>query len=139
MAEPRDKDARKFYRAARERWDDAEFLADSDRTTAAVYMAGYSVECTLKALVLIQAPKGKRADVLASFRGKVGHDFGWLRLQYAKFGGAPFPADIVQAMSVLDSWDTNLRYEPGTLAEDQAREFLDAVDVTRVWADGRLS
>lgn len=69
MPEPRDKDARRFYRAARERWDDAEFLADADRTTGAVYMAGYCVECVLKALIVAQAPRKSRAAVLARSAG----------------------------------------------------------------------
>jgi HEPN domain-containing protein len=137
MAEPRDTDARRFYRAARERWDDAEFLRDSGRTTAAVYMAGYSVECALKALVISHAPKSKRKDVLATFRGKIAHDLDWLRRRYAEYGGARPPLSVAGDFRIVDKWDTDLRYEPRTIPGKEADEFLAAVRVIWAWADGR--
>jgi hypothetical protein len=44
--------ARRFDRAAIQRFDDAQFLLSGSRTNAAVYLAGYSVECMMKALIL---------------------------------------------------------------------------------------
>jgi hypothetical protein len=44
MALPNVAMARRFYRAAKQRYDDAEFLLAGNRTTAAVYLAGYRVE-----------------------------------------------------------------------------------------------
>jgi hypothetical protein len=102
-------------------------------------MAGYAVECSLKALVLAQTPKKRRADVLASFRGNVGHDFDWLRRQYLAVGGQSLPTACLAAFTLVNFWGTNLRYEPGTIPVKDAEEFLHAVRVIREWADGRLS
>jgi len=42
---------------AKQRFDDALLLLEMGRTTAAVYLAGYSVECMLKALILSAVPQ----------------------------------------------------------------------------------
>lgn len=58
---PISKNARLFYRAAKQRFDDALLLLELKRTTAAVYLAGYSIECMLKALIFIDSswqPRG---------------------------------------------------------------------------------
>lgn len=52
MPIPRSTNARLFYRAAKERLEDAELLLSLNRTTAAVYLAGYGVECMIKSLIL---------------------------------------------------------------------------------------
>ena len=53
MPIPTSSNARLFYRAAKERFEDAELLLSLNRTTGAVYLAGYSVECIIKSLILI--------------------------------------------------------------------------------------
>lgn len=138
MGMPRDKDAKRFYRAADQRWEDSEFLLESERTTAAVYLAGYCVECLLKALILAQAGS-KKDEVLASFRGSGAHNYDWLRFMYSKYGGADFPKEIVEAFVIIEDWGTDLRYQPGTIPLNDAEEFLIAVRRIWAWADGRLS
>jgi hypothetical protein len=51
MALPTAKEAQPFYQSALQRFEDAQYLLDGERTTAAIYLAGYSVECMLKALI----------------------------------------------------------------------------------------
>jgi HEPN domain-containing protein len=51
---PRDQETKRFYRAAGQRLEDARFLTESTRTTAAVLLAEYCVECVLKALIITQ-------------------------------------------------------------------------------------
>jgi len=82
MGMPREKHAKRFYRAAEQRWKDAEFLLESERTTAAVYLAGYCVERLLKALILSQAPSDEKENVLNKFRGSVAHKYDLLRFMY---------------------------------------------------------
>ena len=50
MGLPKPIEARLYYRAAKQRFDDAQLLLGAGRTTAAIYLAGYTVECFLKAL-----------------------------------------------------------------------------------------
>jgi hypothetical protein len=45
MALPKPVEARRYYRAAVQRFDDAQLLLEQSRTTGAVYLAGYTVEC----------------------------------------------------------------------------------------------
>lgn len=140
MGVPRDKDAKRFYRAAGQRLEDATFLRDAARTTAAVYLAGYCVECMWKALIVTQAGP-KKDEVLDLFRGASAHNYDWLRSIYDKYGGKP-PSkkdkELRNAFVIVGSWRTDMRYDPGTIPEDDAQEFLDAVRQIWKWADERL-
>jgi hypothetical protein len=92
----------------------------------------------LKALILTQVPKGEREEVLKLFRGGKAHDYDWLRDVYHSKEGAHFPPDVVQAFSTVSVWGTEMRYQPGTIPDDDAEEFLVAVETIWDWADGRL-
>ena len=70
MALPHAKEARPFYQAAKQRLEDARYLLDAKRSTGAIYLAGYGVECMLKALILATLPAKKRAAMLDSFRAR---------------------------------------------------------------------
>jgi HEPN domain-containing protein len=74
VALPSAEHARHFYRAAKQRFDDALLLLEMGRTTAAIYVAGYSVECLRKALMLAVVPRGQAEEVLSMFRGAPAHD-----------------------------------------------------------------
>ena len=140
MGIPRDKDAKRYYLAARHRQTDAVFLLDADRTTAAVYLAGYCVECVLKALILTQVPGDKKEEVLDEFRGAGAHNFDRLRSLYHKHGGSRFPKAVVEGFVIIrdQRWGPDLRYNPATTPADEAEEFLEAVKTIWAWADGRL-
>ena len=56
MAVPRGKEARLFYRCAKQRSGEARVLQAAFMPTGAVYLAGYSVECILKALIFSVVP-----------------------------------------------------------------------------------
>jgi hypothetical protein len=138
MASPRSKDARLFYRCAFQRYEEAEVLLRARYTTGAVYLAGYTVECILKALILSVVPPGQTSAVLESFRGHRAHDYEWLKLVYRQHGGALPPREVNRNFTLVDRWSTALRYAPGTLKEEDARSFLKAVGAIVGWADGRL-
>jgi HEPN domain-containing protein len=59
---------------AKQRFDDALLLLEMGRTTAAVYLAGYSVEYMLKALILSAVPQAQEEAILGRFRGARAHD-----------------------------------------------------------------
>jgi HEPN domain-containing protein len=138
---PSDLDARRFYRAAGQRLEDAAFLLEAARTTAAVYLAGYCVECLWKALIITQAGAEKKKDALNLFRGSVAHNYDWLRSLYDTYGGKPPPKsdkELTGAFVIVGSWRTDQRYNPGTIPADEAEDFLEAVRRVWKWADGRL-
>lgn len=138
MALPTSEHARRFYRAAKQRFDDALLLLEMRRTTAAVYLVGYSVECMLKALILSVVPRGQEAEVLGMFRGTRAHDYEWLLRLYVDKGGAKIPPPVVPHFARVNSWSTDMRYTPGTIAVREAQAFVDSATEILTWADGRL-
>jgi HEPN domain-containing protein len=138
VAMPSSVQARRFYRAAKQRFDDALLLLEMERTTAAVYLAGYSVECMLKALILSAVPPAQEAAFLTRFRGARAHDYEWLLELYAEQGGARLPASVVPHFARVNSWSTDMRYTPGTIAAHEAQAFVAAAIAIMTWADGRL-
>ena len=139
MGLPAAQEARPFYRAGKQRFEDARFLLDkADRTTGAIYLAGYGVECLLKALVLSVVPTASRREMVANFRGARAHNFDWLKARYFEHGGAPFPSEIAKAFALVNTWDTEWRYRSGKAPPREAEDFLRAAEQIIIWADGRL-
>jgi len=138
MALPRFGQARGFYQAAKQRYDDARYLLHGDRTTAAVYLAGYAVECMLQALILSRTPQRQQPRVVKTFRGSRAHDFGWLVKAYRDRGGLRPSAGVPRLLSRVSSWTTDIRYRSGAVKESDAIFFLQATDEILRWADGRL-
>jgi len=138
VAMPSSAHARRFYRAAKQRFDDALLLLEMERTTAAIYLAGYSVECMLKALILYAVPQVQAAELLGMFRGARAHDYEWLLHLYVEKGGARMPPSVVPHFARVNAWSTDMRYVPGTIAAHEVQAFLDAAIEIMTWADGRL-
>lgn len=134
----RSRDARIFYRCAFQRLDDAQLLLKAHRTTGAVYLAGYSVECILKALVLSSVPLSGRSNILQGFRGHRAHDYEWLRALYRQNGGADPPREVRRSFTLVNRWSTDLRYSTEITKGRDAQSFLNAAMEVLVWADGRL-
>jgi HEPN domain-containing protein len=138
MALPHAQEARMFYQSAFQRFEDASFLLENDRTTGAVYLAGYSVECILKALILSLLSSAKRQRMVASFRGAKAHELDWLKKQYLDNHGPPLPNTVIRPLAQVATWKTELRYKPGAIRNREATEFLKAAQSVLEWADGRL-
>jgi HEPN domain-containing protein len=137
MAIPADIDARRYYRVAYQRLDDGTALLEISRPRAAIYLTGYAVECILKALLVVSTPSGERAEVLATFRGAVAHNIEWLRDRLIQRIGR-LPVGENRHISLVSSWSTDLRYEPGPGDRDDAEAFLASAESILKWADGRM-
>jgi len=87
MAIPNSSDARLYYRCALQRYEEALILRKACKTTGAVYLAGYGIECILKALIVMAVPEANRSTVIKQFRGSRAHEFEWLRSAYLTNGG----------------------------------------------------
>lgn len=107
-------------------------------TTGAVYLAGYGIECILKALVLMAVPASARVETLRSFRGGRAHEYEWLRSLYLTNGGVRFPREITQQFTLVNDWSTDLRYTPSSVREEEAEAFLEATVAILRWANARL-
>jgi len=138
MALPASPDARLFYRSAKQRYQESLYLLEGEFTTAAVYLAGYAVECMLKALILSRVPRKKARATLGLFRGAIAHDFGWLKQQYLQRGGLVFPKEIDSYFKMVSSWSTDLRYKPGFVKASETEAFLQATEGILDWAEEKL-
>ena len=89
-----------FNQSARQRLEDGQFLFEGRRNTGAVgYLAGYAVECMLKAMILSALPARKRKMMLDSFRGQQAHDYEWLKAKYWECQGLTVPRARSNAIS----------------------------------------
>jgi HEPN domain-containing protein len=138
MGLPRVQEARLYYRAAKQRFDDAELLLEADRATGAVYLAGYTVECFLKALVLAAVAPGLRKQLLGEFRGSRAHDIEWLSALYRRHARAVIPREVSRHLARVAAWSTDLRYTTGVLKRREADQFRESVVAIATWADGRM-
>ena len=138
-AQPRSKEARRYYRVAMQRFGEAELLYQDERfTTAAVYLAGYGVECMLKALVLSSVPSSQECEVLRGFHGAKAHDYEWLLAMYRKQGDPALPKKLVRHFTTVNSWSTDMRYSPRMIRLAEAKSFVDSAAKIMLWADGRI-
>jgi hypothetical protein len=138
MGVPQDIDARRFWRSAQQRLLDAQYLSQGGRTTGAVYLAGYGVECMLKALLIHTTSQSNRAELVNSFRGAKAHDFEWLQHQYRTLNAPPIPQDIREHFVLASTWSTDFRYRPGIIEAADSEDFLVAAQAIINWADGRI-
>ena len=113
MSLPQPREARLYYRAGKQRFEDSQFLLAQGRTTGAVYLAGYTVECFLKALVLASVALALRQRLLGEFHGSRAHSIEWLGALYRRHVGMTVPRDITRHLSRVASWTTDLRYATG--------------------------
>jgi HEPN domain-containing protein len=109
-----------------------------ERPTPAVYMAGYAVECMLKALVLASVPERKERESIELFRGGRAHSFEWLLDLYRQCGGPSPPRNLRRSFHRLSGWSTDIRYSPGNEWNREARPFLVAAEEVIDWAEGRI-
>jgi HEPN domain-containing protein len=141
MALPRDIDARRYYRVAKQRLEEAKAILRADMPSPAEYLGGYSIECILKALVITvtsatERPRPGRWTV-EWLKKEYGHDLENLRSAVRK-RGVNLPPDVTKAFVYVLAWDPDLRYEPGPVEPAKVGRFLSAAEVIVRWADGKM-
>ena len=138
MRPNRSVEVRRFHRVALQRFEDSEILLDGGRNTGAIYLAGYAVECALKAIPLSATPLSQIPDLAKSFRGGRGHDLEWLKEQYLRAGRPGFPPALARNFARVNSWKTDIRYKPGPSLVRDAEEFIGAVGLILGWVEELL-
>lgn len=130
---------RAFYKIAAQRWADANFLLSAGRTTAAVYLAGYAIECALKALILNASPDKSRVSIVQGFRGKWAHDYDELRAIYVRIPNSTrFSQEVAARFSRVNGWGTDLRYQALPIALEDAVSFLEDSEAILAWVGDKL-
>ena len=130
--------SRDFQRVAAQRLTTAEFLLENGSYNLdAKYLAGYTVECALKALILYLTPRAKQAEMLKKITsGRKMHDYEILGGEL-KMRGQPIPLALVTKFRRY-KWSTDLRYEAGTLPRGETRGFLKTAKAVYNWVKGQL-
>ena len=126
--------AREYLRAATQRLEAAQALYQAGYTLDAQYVGGYTVECSLKAIILsVAEPPGGLPDIA---KGAKMHTperlLGILRDQ-----GVALPPRLAKRLRPFD-WTTELRYETGRRPTGQTRGFLRTASEFRDWAESFL-
>ena len=142
MGSPKQIDARRYSRVAKQRLDEADLILQRlELWAVAQYVGGYAVECMLKALVIEVTPQNRRPpagdDMLAWMKKDFGHDLNALRA-YAGRRGARMPRDVSSDFVFVSTWDPQSRYEPGPGNAAEASRFLRAAKSVLKWADRRI-
>lgn len=148
MGIPRDRDARLYNQVARKRLHEATRICDelTDLSAPAAYLAGYAVECVLKALVLVETPVSQRKSVgeetIAWMKSEFGHDLIKLAKSLAR-GGARLPEsqehDLLSEFNFLAArWDPENRYDPKDYDQETNERMIRGAEAIFQWADARM-
>ena len=117
----------------------AEALLASRFNLDAVYLAGYTIECTLKALILeVTLPKNKEVMLTKITSGANMHKVEVL-IGILKDLGCPIPVEIAKRLRQSQStWSTALRYQSGRIATGHTRGFLKTAKAVYDWVGRQL-
>jgi HEPN domain-containing protein len=131
----RDKEVRRFLRAARQRLTSASILFEHDMFLDCMYLAGYAVECALKSMILANVPlRSRRRYEATYFRGAVAHDFEYLNALLRK-RRVVVPVATAHELRRITAWSTDLRYEVGQRPSREAQRYVNSARQILAWAE----
>jgi HEPN domain-containing protein len=135
MGMPKDPNALKFFRVAKQRLNEASLIFDRlSLSSVSIYLAGYSIECILKALILERTPRSRRDEIQLSLKEDFGHSLSRLRRGLIEQRVA-IPRKVMDELVYAYTWSPRLRYEPGPGDAATAQRFLTAAKSIVDWAD----
>jgi hypothetical protein len=140
----REKDIRLFERVAQQRLKAAWFLFNDEAkefNLDATYLAGYAVECALKALILKRTPRKQHEEMVENLTevGALGHDFEYLkgilkgRLQSRAAQDREVLGKISVCLQRVSHWETTMRYRVGYISTSNASSFMEAAQEIVDW------
>jgi hypothetical protein len=122
---------------AGQRLTTAETLLREKLTLDAQYFGGYTIECSLKALILHKTPDLDKSDMLTRITaGAKMHRPEVLLGELRKFG-VSLPLEIAKRMRQFD-WTTDLRYETGRRDTGRTIGFLKTAKAIYNWVEEQL-
>jgi hypothetical protein len=131
--------ARDFLRAAHQRLDVAvEIMEFLRRSLEAQYVGGYSVECSLKALILEKTAEADRAAILQQLtQGAANHRPEVLLARLRDLGVVLTP-ELARRMRRFD-WTTDLRYETGRKDTGETNALLNTAGAVYEWVESQIT
>jgi HEPN domain-containing protein len=130
---------RDFLHVALQRLTAAEeFMQKTKWTLEVQYIAGYSVECSLKALILEKTNEQDRVELLEKItRGARWHQYETLR-ELLQQRGIVIPLHLGKRMRRFD-WTPSLRYETGRKSTGQTNGLLRTAKSIYDWAEAQIT
>jgi HEPN domain-containing protein len=129
--------SRDFQKVAAQRLTTAETLLREKLTLDAQYLGGYTVECSIKALILHRTADPDRTEVLKRITsGAQMHRLDVLMGELRNLGVA-LPLEIAKRMRRF-AWATDLRYETGRRDTGETIAFLNTAKAVYDWVEGQL-
>ena len=129
--------SRDFQKAALQRLTTAEFLLLAKLTLDAQYLGGYTVECSLKALILEKTPAAEQAVKLAKITAGAKMHQPDILLGELRDLGVKLPLELARRMRRF-TWTTDLRYQTGRLDTGETIAFLKTARAIYDWVEGQL-
>lgn len=116
-----------FQRLATDRADDALALLQADRYACAYYIAGYSIECALKACIASKTRQGEfpPRDAQKYYAHNLENLLSLAGLRAAFAEECARDAAFQTNWAVVKDWSEETRYQ--ATGEQQARDILDAI------------
>jgi len=131
------KDSRDFQKAAGQRLTTAQKLLDMKVTLEAQYLGGYTVECSLKALILHRTRDRDKPDKLEKITSGAPMHRPEVLLGELRDLGVSLPPDIARRMRRFH-WTPNLRYETGRRDTGETIGFLKTATAIYAWVEEQL-
>jgi len=129
--------SRDFQRVARQRLTTAEVLLRERLTLDAQYVGGYTVECSLKALILHGTPASDLSDKLKRITSGARMHRPEVLLGELRDMGTQLPLEIAKRMRRFD-WTIDLRYETGRRDTGETVSFLRTAKAIHEWVETQL-
>ena len=129
--------SRDFQKAAAQRLTAAETLLREKLTLDAQYIGGYTLECTLKALVMELTLDPGKAEKLKRITAGASMHRPDVLLGELRNLGAALPLILAKRMRRFD-WTTDLRYETGRRDTGETIAFLITAKAIYDWVESQL-
>jgi hypothetical protein len=129
--------SRDFQRAAAQRLTTAETLLRGKLTLDAQYIGGYTVECSLKALILERTPAADKPEMLRRLTSGARMHRADVLLGELRNLGVALPLDLARRMRRFD-WTTDLRYETGRRDTGETSALLRTAKLIHDWVESQL-
>lgn len=129
---------RDFLKVAAQRLTTAETLLRERLTLDAQYLGGYTVECSLKALILQRTPAPDKSDKLARLTTGARMHRPEVLLGELRTQGVALPLEISKRMRRFE-WSTDLRYETGRRDTGETIAFLKTAKAIYDWAEVQIT
>jgi hypothetical protein len=130
--------SRDFQKVAGQRLTTAETLLREKMTLDAQYIGGYTVECSLKALILDRTPDPDKSNKLGLITSGASMHRPEVLLGELRRLGEAFPLVLTKRMRRFD-WTTDLRYETGRRDTGETIAFLNTAKAVYDWVESLIS